>query len=71
MKTFSVLAIAAPVAAFTSQSNVARQSATQISETKVRSVVLQCSAFPSTMRSPEGYGHRIEHPQKYVPCRTF
>jgi len=34
MKTFAVLAVAAPVAAFTTQSNVARQSATQISETK-------------------------------------
>lgn len=34
MKTFSILALAAPVAAFTSQNNVARQSTTQISETK-------------------------------------
>ena len=35
MKTVSILALAAPVAAFTSQNNVARQSTTQISETKV------------------------------------
>jgi len=34
MKTISILALAAPVAAFTTQNNVARQSTTQISETK-------------------------------------
>lgn len=34
MKTFTILALAAPVAAFTSQNNAARQSSTQISETK-------------------------------------
>lgn len=34
MKTISILALAAPVAAFTSQNNAARQSTTQISETK-------------------------------------
>ena len=38
MKTISILALAAPVAAFTSQNNAARQSTTQISETKVRFV---------------------------------
>ena len=41
MKTISILALAAPVAAFTTQNNVARQSTTQISETKVRCVVLR------------------------------
>ena len=40
MKTISILALAAPVAAFTTQNNVARQSTTQISETKVRCVAL-------------------------------
>lgn len=34
MKIISILALAAPVAAFTSQNNAARQSTTQISETK-------------------------------------
>ena len=37
MKTFALLALVAPAAAFTTQNNVARQS-TQISETKVRCV---------------------------------
>ena len=38
MKTVSILALVAPVAAFTSQNNAVRQS-TQISETKVRCVM--------------------------------
>ena len=44
MKTVSILALAAPVAAFTSQNNAVRQS-TQISETKVRSFLCLARRF--------------------------
>ena len=39
MKSLSILALAAPVAAFTSQNSATRQS-TQLSETKVRCAIL-------------------------------
>ena len=41
MKTISILALAAPVAAFTSQNNAARQSSS-LSESKVRYATLRC-----------------------------
>lgn len=47
MKTISILALAAPVAAFTSQNNVARQSSTQISETKADLEVLAVQLNPA------------------------
>ena len=53
MKTFSLIALAAPVAAFTSQNAAStRQSSTRVSETKVRDVLrslaLDCGS--KTMR---------------------
>jgi len=47
MKTVSILALAAPIAAFTSQNNVARQSTTQISETKADLEVLATELNPA------------------------
>jgi len=47
MKIISILALAAPVAAFTSQNNVARQSSTQISETKADLEILAVELNPA------------------------
>ena len=66
MKTISILALAAPVAAFTTQNNVARQSTTQISETKVRCVALRCAAVDLESLESSGQGRKFK-----MPCRLL